>query len=268
MTDAPKMPAAIIRALIKVKQNIDPAKQSTQTDETGRSFSSASADDIFAAVQGPLADAGFLIELLDDGMEFTPVASGESVLNVVHMKFIPVIHYVGPNGDNGEEAEPISYENPRARIHMIGPYEGMKTCASLRTMAEKTFLRAILKLPTTPQERADEDNASSRAAELAGGYAATLTEAEAPQARGKAKEPYTLDTAASAEMCKAIIAEMEEASKVGKDGAARIAAVNGAFKKRQSDWTKLTNPDQSKVKKRNAELITQMAKPVKEAAPA
>lgn len=268
MTDATTMPAAIIRALIKVKQEIGPAKQTAHDDDDGRPFSYASADDIFAAVQGPLAKAGFLIEMLDDGMEFTPVASGETVLNVVHMKFIPVIHFVGEPDGTTTGPDPISYENPRARIHMIGPYEGMKTCASLRTMAEKTYLRNLLKLPTTPQEKQDEETSISRAAELSQGYASTLTEAEAPQARGKTKEPFTLAPAESAALRDAIMDEMEEASKAGKDAAARVSGVNNAFKKRQSDWTKLTNPDQSKVKKRNAELMAQAAKPVKEAAPA
>lgn len=263
MTDATKMPAAIIRALIKVKQEIGPAAQTGRDADDGREFSYASADDIFAAVQGPLARAGFLIEMLDDGMAFEPVASGETVFNVVHMKFIPVIHYVG----EGDATDPISYENPRARVHMVGPYEGMKTCASLRTMAEKTFLRNLLKLPTTPQERQDEDTSASRAAEMSKGYAASITDAEAPQA-GKAKAPYIFDTAESAATRDAIIGELEEAVKVGKDNAARIASLSNAFKKRQADFPRLTNPDQAKVKKRNTELMAQAAKPAKEAAPA
>jgi hypothetical protein len=243
-----QMPAVIAAAVISIKRGLEHATR-TATAEDGGSY--ASADDVYAACQKEMAGAGILIEMLDEGFEFVELPGEDGTMRAhVHMQFLPVITH-----ESG-----TSYENPRSIIHMVGPYESMSTCSALRTLAEKTYMRSLFKLPSAPGA------ASSASAEGEGGerrsYSApAVSESGTKPASGKTKivNPLMKGKHESAEMRETIIAEMEAAAKVDGDPAKRIAAVNAAFRNRQSDYARLTPADGSEVKKRNAVLMTEIS---------
>lgn len=253
-----RMPAEIGCALVRVMKALKPAERSAHETEGERNFTYSTADDIFAAVQKNLADEGLLLEMLEaeGGFELVQLPAGEdgAARIGVQMKFVPVWNWFG-----GDEPKAVSYENPRAVIPMIGPYEGMKTCAALRTMAEKTYLRALLKLPTAPGEQAP---GTPGEAETSPVY--TRDEAQAPGGKGikpaKVKEPFKLTKQDSEEMRDELIALLQKtADEATGDAAERIQAVDSAFRKNQVRWGRLALPDQQMVKARMTVITRDLA---------
>lgn len=256
-----RMPAEIGCALVRVMKALKPAERSTQETDGERTFTYSTADDIFAAVQKSLADEGLLLEMLEaeGGFELVQLPAGEdgAARIGVQMKFVPVWNWFGIAA---EETKAVSYENPRAVIPMIGPYEGMKTCAALRTMAEKTYLRALLKLPTAPGEQAP---GAPGEAETSPVY--TRDEAQAPGGKSgikpaKVKEPFKLTKQESEEGRDELIALLQKtADEAEGDAAARIGAMDSVFRKNAVRWGRLALPDQQAVKAKMAQISKELA---------
>lgn len=260
-----RMPPQIGRALVKVKAALEPATRSGHDADGERQYSYGTADDIFAAVQKHLAENGLLLEMLNEGLDFIEMPGEDGTTRTaIHMRFLPVWNWFGPDSEDGS-GEPYSesYENPRATIHMIDSYQGMKTCASLRTMAEKTYLRALLKLPTAAGEKPAEAPEGERAEypkTLAGGSGGSGAKAVTP------KNPFQLDKTASAEKREEIVTALQQAADADGDHAAKIRAVDTVFRKNQSAWAKLAPADQQVVKKTVAQITTELANRAGEAA--
>jgi hypothetical protein len=261
-----RMPAEIGRALVAVKAALDHAQRSGSDSDDDRQFSYATADDIFAAVQKKLAEQGLLLEMLDEGFDFIELAGEDGTTRpAIHMRFLPVWNWFG-RPDAAEMPEPVVYENARNVQHMVGPYEGMKTCAGLRTTAEKTYLRTLLKLPTSGGERpgdAPEGETEYTAHHVAAGGGGTKASVTP---KPVAKSPFAFDKQASAEKREEIVAAMKEAADTTGDHSAKVAAVNSVFRKQQTTWAKLAKPDQAVVKQTMTTIIRELAEAAGQAA--
>lgn len=234
------MPAAIIRAVLEIKKTIDPAKRGEQGQDGERSYSYAGVDDIFAALQRPMAERGLILEMVAGPMF-------NSTNEAVAIDFQPVIYCDSPDGL-------VIYDNPRAVMHMLGEFTGNNTCAALRTLAEKTFLRALFKLPTAAPERSDAPREATPPHE--GGESSPGGEGR----KLRVLNPLTMDAETSATERAVIIRAMEEAFAVeqekSQDPADRIAAAESTFRKHQSTWARLIAKDQQAVKVEMTRLIT------------
>jgi hypothetical protein len=240
------LPREIVQAVIEIKKTIDPAKRGEQGQDGERTFAYAGVDDIFAALQRPMAEHGMLVEVVD--------AEGFDVIDAsdkigIKIAFQPVIYLQTP--DNL-----VIYDNPRAIMRMFGEWTGNNTCASLRTLAEKTFLRALFKLPAAPAERPDAPSeANPRPHE---GSAGAELGGEGRKLRS-VLNPLTLPAEESATQRAKIIAAMESAYAMAQDdsqdGADHIGAIDSAFKRHQSTWARLTTKDQELVKAARSRLI-------------
>lgn len=240
------MPAAIIRAVLEIKKTIEPAKRGEQGQDGERSYSFAGVDDIFQAMQRPMAEHGLIVEMVDAG-EFDVIDAPGNRAGV-KIAFQPVVYLQ-------TDTDFHIYDNPRSILRMFGEWTGNNTCASLRTLAEKTFLRALFKLPAAPQERTDAPSQASASHEGA---------SASPGGEGRKLRsflnPLTMDAEESATERAVIIRAMQDAyaeeQDKSQDAADWMAAVNSTFKKHQAKWARLTPKDQQAVKTENARLIT------------
>lgn len=260
MSSPERMPPEIGLALVKVMRALDPAKRSVTETEGERTYAYASADDIFAAVQKHLAEAGLLLEMLEaEPLEFVSVAGADGTATLaVQMKFLPVWNWFGADADNKPAA--AAYENPRGVIPMLGAYQGMSTCAALRTTAEKTYLRALLKLPTAPGEQATGTPGEAEKPPVV--Y--TRDEAQAPGGKSaggaktvKAANPLQLGEDESRDKADAIIVAMDAAATMADVPAdKRIAAVDSEFRKAGATYARLRPQDQTRVKQHHTARMT------------
>jgi hypothetical protein len=260
MTDSsPHMPPEIGRALLEVKAAIAAAGRTGHDADGEREFTYSTVDDIFAATQKLLASKGLLLEMLREGkMEFhtlPPAEIGGPDRVAIEMHFLPVWNWFGTAGEP-PAAISVVYANPRAVIEIVGPYEGTKTTSAFRSTATKSYLRDLLKLPTAGGERPEgaEEGEPSQARDAGPGNKSAGVKP------ARLTNPLLLDTEDSATKRDDLIASLRTAaaSKDG-DGAAKIGAVDSAFRRSQVDWAKLKPADQKAVQKAKSDLIAALS---------
>lgn len=247
------MPAAMLRAILKIKKTIEPAGRTGEGQDGEHNYKFASADDIFAALQRTMAYAGLVCELQNDGDEpFEAIEIAGKV--AVRLSFVPVLYLV--EGDAVDV-----YHNPRAALHMIGEWSGNNTCAALRTLAEKTYLRALFKLPAAPGSADAAVEHPRKEPSVAGDFIPAAEEGQgaASAPRSLMKRSVTMGKEDSAEGRGVIITCLEDAygnaQEKSQDRADHVKAIENEFRKHAGRWARLSAADQSAVKAAQAKLI-------------
>jgi hypothetical protein len=248
-TDRRPMPKPFRVAILGIMEEIAPVIQGETGQDGERTFSYAGADDVFQAVQKPLAKHKLIIEMDVISSEVIIVQrgiteTGEPIFaSAIQMQFQPVLTHL-------DEDECYC---PRTTLTMYAPYENrMSTSAAMITIAEKTYLRALLKLPTTKAEKEE---------------AAALGVSEAAaQASAAPTVSVNLDRTASAQKREEICAEMQIAADEQTTKPLKIGAVLQVWKQRQAEYARLAAPDQKLVREKQAALTNSPPKKASAAA--
>lgn len=218
----PVMPEPIAAIIAEIAATIEAAHATATETEGERTYTYASADDVFAAIQRPMSEKGLVCYLLDGGFEILTTESGV----VLHATFVPVLQIPG-----------CSFEDGRAQLHMVAPLEGLNTSAAMRTLAEKTYLRNLFKLPSLKPEQPEQQSAGPSAAESVPGSSAAESSLKRPRAL---KNPIGLSKDDSEKERARIIEEMNAAE--------NVAELSNAFRKNQEIYPRLKQVDSQLVR--------------------
>ena len=224
------MPRALVDAIAEIKMKIEPATQTGEISEgegdQQRHRSYATPDDIFGALQREMGERCMVCEMISLNRAVNEVNG----MVLIEIDFAPR-WYIGD----------IVYTADDSPIVMVSWLEGMNTAAAMRTLAEKTYLRNLFKIPTVKAGGA-ADSPESHARPVPPPSAAESAESPSgikPLAIRR-KNPLQLGKDDSEALRASMVAAF--------DACEAIPALEDAFKGWQEDFTRLQPKDSQFVR--------------------
>ena len=231
----PGMPGELVSIVSTIKNELEPAKQSatiTEGDGEGaKVISYSSADDIFEAIRKKMAENKLICELLDGGFEINTLDGGGVLINA---KFIPVL-----------STPSLVYDDERNAVHMVAMLESMNTAAAIRTLAEKTYLRNLFKLPSAKGEA--EQSAARPSAQAPAHEEEETAGRERMKAPRAVRNPLMLAKDASEKLRDEHLRRLTDITS-NTSGEDVIAQIDDLWKQISPEWAKLQAYDKQLVK--------------------
>lgn len=233
------MPKELVEMIAEIKGELEPARQSAEvTDgegESARIIHYSSTDDIFEAIRKAMARKKLICWLEDDGFQVSELeASGEILIQA---RFIPIL-----------QTPDLVYSSPRQRFHMVTKLESMNTSAGIRTLAEKTFLRNLFKLPSTKEAPERANSAPFPRPESVESDSADSSDGAGLAKPRKFKNPLIFPQAESEEIRNKHLEGLKEKIGEARQSEKPIAVIEDYFKAISPEWAKLKPHDKQLVK--------------------
>lgn len=235
------MPPEIATAICSImKKALTANRGEKDTNGDGRPYSWASVDDIFEAVNGEMAEAGLISEMI-----VTAPPEWISMFDYAQGCERPALSIMFRFQITNKDG--IRYADPGNLWPVIAWFEGMTTTAAARSLAHKQALRDLFKIKTVADATLETPDSTNQ----------QPTASATTQSRGNSKKPVNplaLGPEDSAAKADEIITKLRKAAGK-KTGDERANAVRDAFRANAGGIGRLTPEDSDRVMKENASLI-------------